>query len=348
MTHDCKQRFRSRPRPSSKGCAVDKLHSCFNLLIRLFWAHLAIAAAGSACALSFDELELPWEFERTFEESRPSSTYGIPSGPHSQGIIPKQFVDGSIERTVLRIKGDIPTLELIAEFHEFFASQGFAEIYSCQTKDCGGFDFLSGMDVATTPEMHVDLGDFRFLSVARNLGSEVEIVELLASRGTLNGFAQITAATGVGRYEGPILELNETEKLPPRTAARSFSAPLGQSIVENGYVVLEGLSFLSGAPNLENIGFPELEELAAFLNERPDAVVALVGHTDAIGSLDSNINLSLQRARSVRNRLVETHGVQSRQVTVRGVGFLAPRATNETEAGRMLNRRVEVVLMPKQ
>jgi len=90
------------------------------------------------------------------------------------------------------------------------------------------------------------------------------------------------------------------------------------------------------------------EELAAFLNERPDAVVALVGHTDAIGSLDSNVSLSLQRARSVRNRLVEAHGVQSRQVTVQGVGYLAPRATNETEPGRMLNRRVEVVLMPKQ
>lgn len=315
----------------------------------LVWAFLTplAVAAGSACALSLDELELPWEFEKTFEESRPSSTYGIPAGPYSQGAIPKHFVDGSIERTVLRIAGGIPTLELIAEFHEFFASQGFAEIFICRTKDCGGFDFLSGIDVAATPEMHVDLGDFRFLSVFRDLGSQVEIVELLASRGALNGFAQITAATGVSRFEGPASKPNEAEKRP-REAARSFSAPLAQSIEENGYVVLEGLSFQSGAPNLENISFPELEELAAFLNERSDAVVALVGHTDAIGSLDSNINLSLQRARSVRNRLVETHGVQSRQVAVQGVGYLAPRATNETEAGRMLNRRVEVVLMPKQ
>ena len=304
-------------------------------------------AAGSACALSLDELKLPWEFERTFEETRPSSTYGIPAGPYSQGSVPKQFVDGSIERTVLRIAGGIPTLELITEFREFFARQGFAEIFICQTKDCGGFDFLSGMDVAATPEMHVDLGDFRFLSVFRDLGSQVEIVELLASRGALNGFVQITAAAGASRFEGPASKPNEAEKMP-RETARSFSAPLAQSIEENGYVVLEGLSFQSGAPNLENIGFPELEELAAFLNERSDTVVALVGHTDAIGSLDSNINLSLQRARSVRNRLVETHGVQSRQVAVQGVGYLAPRATNETEAGRMLNRRVEVVLMPKQ
>ena len=309
---------------------------------------LALAfAAGSAYALSLDELKMPWEFERTFEETRPSSTYGIPAGPYSQGAIPKQFVDGSIERTVLRIKGGVPTLELIAEISGFFANQGFAEIYSCQTKDCGGFDFLSGMDVATTPEMHVDLGDFRFLSVFRDLGSQVEIVELLASRGALDGFAQITAATGVSRFKGPASNPIEAEN-QPRAEARSFSTPLAQSIEENGYVVLEGLSFLSGAPNLENIVFPELEELAAFLNERSDAVVALVGHTDAIGSLDSNINLSLRRARSVRNRLVETHGVQSEQVTVQGVGYLAPRATNETEAGRMLNRRVEVVLMPKQ
>ena len=309
-------------------------------------AHLAIATAGSACALSFDELELPWEFERTFEESRPFSTYGIPSGPHSKGVIPKQFVDGNIERTVLQIKGGIPTLELIAEFHEFFASQGFAEIYSCQTIDCGGFDFLSGIDVAATPEMHVDLGDFRFLSVSRNLDSQVETVELLASRGALNGFAQITVVGG-GRFEGKAANPNVAE-IQPHSTAKTFSMPLARLIEENGYVVLEGLSFMSGASNLENMRFPELEELAAFLNEQPDASVALVGHTDAVGPLDSNINLSLQRARSVRNRLVETHDVQSRQVTVQGVGYLAPRATNETEAGRMLNRRVEVVLMPKQ
>lgn len=305
------------------------------------------AAAGSACALSLDELELPWEFDKTFEESRPSSTYGVPTGPYGQGAVPKQFIDGSIERAVLRIRGGISTLELVAELSGFFASQGFSEIYSCQTKVCGGFDFLSGMDVAATPEMHVDLGDFRFLSVSRNLDSQVEIVELLASRGALNGFAQITAATGAGRFDGTAANPNKAEN-QPRPAQSTFSAPLAQSIEENGYVVLEGLSFLSGAPSLENMRFPELEELAAFLNERPDAVVALVGHTDAIGPLDSNINLSLQRARSVRNQLVETHGVQSRQVTVQGVGYLAPRATNETEAGRMLNRRVEVVLMPKQ
>ena len=345
--HDCRRYFRGEFRPSSEESTINNPRPCLNWLMRAFLTSLAVTAASSACALSLDELELPWEFERAFEESRASSTYGIPVGPYGQDVVPKQFVDGSIERTVLRIRGGISTLELIAEFHEFFASQGFAEIYSCQTKDCGGFDFLSGIDVAATPEMHVDLGDFRFLSVSRNLDSKVETVELLASRGALNGFAQITVVVGAGRFEEAAANQNMTE-IQPRSTARTLSMPLARLIEENGYVVLEGLSFMSGAPNLENMRFQELEELAAFLNERPDAVVALVGHTDAIGSLDSNINLSLLRARSVRNRLVETHGVQSRQVTVRGVGFLAPRATNETEAGRMLNRRVEVVLMPKQ
>ena len=348
MTLLCKQGFRGGIRPNSEGCALDNRQSRVNLLTRAFLTPLAFAAAaGSACALSLDGLELPWDFEKTFEESRPSSTYGVPAGPYGQGAVPKQIIDGSIERTVLRIRGGASTLELAAEFSEFFASQGFSEIYSCQTKECGGFDFLSGMDVAATPEMHVDLGDFRFLSVFRNLDSQVEIVELLASRGSLNGFAQITATTGAGRLEGTAENPSKAE-IQPQSTAGTLSMPLARSIEENGHVVLEGLSFLSGAPNLENMRFPELEELAAFLNERPDAVVALVGHTDAIGSLDSNVSLSLQRARSVRNRLVEAHGVQSRQVTVQGVGYLAPRATNETEPGRMLNRRVEVVLMPKQ
>jgi OOP family OmpA-OmpF porin len=72
--------------------------------------------------------------------------------------------------------------------------------------------------------------------------------------------------------------------------------------------------------------------------------VALVGHTDAEGGLAANIDLSRRRAAAVRDRLVAQHGIAAERLSAEGVGWLAPRATNATEAGREANRRVEAVV----
>ncbi len=77
---------------------------------------------------------------------------------------------------------------------------------------------------------------------------------------------------------------------------------------------------------------------------QPCLRAALVGHTDASGSLAANIALSERRAEAVAEVLVSTHGADSNRVAAKGVGFLAPRATNQTEDGRQKNRRVEVIV----
>jgi OOP family OmpA-OmpF porin len=74
--------------------------------------------------------------------------------------------------------------------------------------------------------------------------------------------------------------------------------------------------------------------------------VALVGHTDATGSLDANIALSRKRAASVKDRLVRAYGIAVSRLDAEGMGYLAPIASNLTQAGRDANRRVEAVLLP--
>ena len=81
------------------------------------------------------------------------------------------------------------------------------------------------------------------------------------------------------------------------------------------------------------------------LKAEPDLRVALVGHTDAVGSLDANTALSRRRAEAVRDRLVQSYDVAPGRVEAQGAGYLAPRASNLTEAGREQNRRVEVVVL---
>ena len=87
----------------------------------------------------------------------------------------------------------------------------------------------------------------------------------------------------------------------------------------------------------------KLDELMEDLKKSPNSVVYVEGHTDNMGSEEYNNKLSLERARAVKNALIEK-GVSEEQIRVKGAGFKKPIASNETKEGRAQNRRVDVVL----
>lgn len=89
----------------------------------------------------------------------------------------------------------------------------------------------------------------------------------------------------------------------------------------------------------------ELDEAIAWLKANPQARVEVHGFTDTTGPVEFNRALSLRRAENVRAVLLEG-GVEPDQVTVAGHGSQTPRADNDSLAGRRLNRRVEVTLLP--
>jgi len=73
--------------------------------------------------------------------------------------------------------------------------------------------------------------------------------------------------------------------------------------------------------------------------------IAIEGFTDSIGSPDSNQRLSERRAQAVKDALTG-RGIESRRIDARGFGPSFPVASNATETGRQLNRRVEIVINP--
>ncbi len=88
-----------------------------------------------------------------------------------------------------------------------------------------------------------------------------------------------------------------------------------------------------------------LDKIAEVVSKYDKTVVYVVGHTDSVGSEAYNQELSERRARAVADYLV-AHGVNPARIHVEGRGEREPRATNATEAGRQLNRRVEIFLKP--
>jgi outer membrane protein OmpA-like peptidoglycan-associated protein len=86
-----------------------------------------------------------------------------------------------------------------------------------------------------------------------------------------------------------------------------------------------------------------LRELAASLVKYPDSEVLIVGHTDRLGSAEYNQGLSERRALAAARYLV-AQGLSGSRVGTRGMGESEPVATNDTEAGRAANRRIEVAI----
>ncbi len=86
-----------------------------------------------------------------------------------------------------------------------------------------------------------------------------------------------------------------------------------------------------------------VEEVASVLGEYRKTAVVVQGHTDSIGPANHNMNLSQRRAETVGGALV-SHGVAPQRVMATGYGETMPVATNSSERGRQLNRRVEILL----
>ncbi|MCA1966182.1 MAG: OmpA family protein [Flavobacterium sp.] len=87
-----------------------------------------------------------------------------------------------------------------------------------------------------------------------------------------------------------------------------------------------------------------LDKLVPVFKEYADTNIKIYGFTDSKGSDDYNLNLSSQRATAVKNYLA-TKGLVSSRFTVVGMGEAEPIATNDTDAGRSLNRRVEFAII---
>ncbi len=105
------------------------------------------------------------------------------------------------------------------------------------------------------------------------------------------------------------------------------------------------VSFDFGKDTLKPAFYPTLDKLSEVLRKYDRTVVHVIGHTDSIGSEAYNQSLSERRAQSVGNYLT-SHGVAYEKLRTEGRGELEARDTNATEAGRQLNRRVEIFVKP--
>jgi len=284
----------------------------------------------------------------TAHSDRPFDRYALPVGRYAPGAANAREIEGRVIWSGFRLDlPDVSTAEVMEGYRTRLAALGYRVIFDCANAACGGFDFRFAAQLLPPPAMLIDTADFTQLSASRSADTGADtgaetFVSVLVSR--LLGAVHIQ--TVIVAPGDPGLMITPTPD--PDAAARPVilaqdEESLLDRLTEFGHVPVRGLVFETGGAALSEGSAPALDILARFLSRNPALAVVIVGHSDNQGSLEANVALSKRRAEAVRAALVE-RGVAGARLEAHGVGYLAPVASNASEAGRTLNRRVELVL----
>lgn len=201
------------------------------------------------------------------------------------------------------------------------------ELY-CNTKVCGGFNFRKKLTVSNPPFMIVNVANYSVITAVKNSSA----ISLVASKLGNTIYLQILS---IGTTNNDLI-LQDQE---PVKDNYSFK------LKEDGAIVLDDLIYRSGSADLGPGPFESLSALANFLKVTPSSSIILVGHSDAIGELRKNIELSRNRAQAVVDRLIKDYAIDQSRISAQGIGFLSPKTNNSTEKSRKKNRRVEAILI---
>lgn len=121
------------------------------------------------------------------------------------------------------------------------------------------------------------------------------------------------------------------------------AAALANDIRATGHVAVYGILFDTGKADIKPESAQALGEIAKLLKNDATLELYVVGHTDNVGSVESNLKLSDLRAQAVLKALVAQHGVAAVRLRAFGCAQFAPVGPNDSEDGRARNRRVELV-----
>lgn len=266
--------------------------------------------------------------ELVFDQSTEDQVLALPIAALDQTGVPSvQWVGTQVDR-VYHSPITKPPSAIMADISMQLQDRGYDVILACVDRSCGGFGFRFKVPIVAAPHMYVDLGNYAFVSAT------------LDNKTAL--FAMISQT-----QQTTHIQLSEISKSAPATVEiqTPVTLSLAQNLDQDGVHILGDLEFTSGSSALAQGSYTSLQALARYLADHPNATIALVGHTDAQGTLAANVGLSESRAKAVRDLLAEQFGIAPARMTAHGVGYLAPVTTNATQEGRAENRRVEVVLV---
>lgn len=302
---------------------------CFFVFSLIFPAATAFAAdlPGSA---DYPEIGRFAGSEITFYKVENYGETAFATGPvrsPSDADKTSQKVEGKITRIVYAVPKGVAALEVFRNFEARSGEAGYETIFSGGPGEIRSYDFRYNHPVEILEKISVS-DEIHYLFAKKSTsGAEIYLSVLVSPHSGGKGQrVRLIAA------ETKAMEMQMTD-----------AAKMQRSIGETGKVALYGIYFDTDQAAIKPESKPTLAEIAKLLAAQSALKLIVVGHTDNAGSFAHNIDLSKRRAKAVADALVADYGIAAARLQSDGVGYLAPAATNDTEEGRMLNRRVELV-----
>jgi outer membrane protein OmpA-like peptidoglycan-associated protein len=243
----------------------------------------------------------------------------------------KQVVEGKVTRILYSIPATQTSLQVMRNYQQALQGAGFQQLWSCGGDDCG-----RGMQLAPPYSRQITTMAATWFDKNRRYLS----ARLARPEGDVY--------VGLMVYEYSDKEtrawLDVVETRPMKTGmVRITAESLAKDIRARGRVEIYEIYFDTDSDKLKPESDAALKEVARLMKEQSALKVFIVGHTDMTGSFEHNLDLSRRRAQAVADALARRFGVDAARVAAHGVGPLAPVASNESQQGKALNRRVELV-----
>ncbi len=237
----------------------------------------------------------------------------------------------------VRLRYDGPegrsALEVMRNHQERLAAGNFETIFACRGNECGdpAEMWFAVRETVAGPSPGLQSGWSDQLYTLAKLSRPEGDVHVAILVITTTQRAQVL--------------VDVVESRPMQAGRITFvdASAMQREVERTGRVALYGIQFGFDSAEILTASRPTLEEIAKFLRANPTMNVVVAGHTDGQGAFDYNVQLSMRRAQSVVAALTREWGIAAGRLTAFGVGMAAPIASNDNDAGRQQNRRVEIV-----
>ncbi|MDP1907618.1 MAG: OmpA family protein [Hyphomicrobium sp.] len=235
-------------------------------------------------------------------------------------------LEGKITRIAYRSNPGPSILEVFRNFETQLTKIGFEKQLACDTDACGGIPFIEANDALPIPQMWIDGFNYHYYLGRRIEGARETYASVVVSENNRDIYAQLI--------------VTETRAIENKMVD---AAAMSKGLRETGRIALYGIYFDTDRAVLKPESRPALEQIAKLLAAEAQLNVFIVGHTDSQGPYAYNLDLSRRRAEAIAEELVKNYRIGAPRLRTAGVAHLAPVGSNGNEAGRALNRRVELV-----
>jgi len=273
-------------------------------------------------------------------EVRDFDEYNLPLGKVEKDKLKSvQNLEGKVTQITYAAPQDRSILEIFRNYESALKNAGFEILLNEKSGNLGDKWISKYLDATSRPQRD---GTNATL-YNRFDGSEFHFLAAKLSRP--EGDVYTALCIGFGWWQKfPVVQLDVIEVKPMEKGLVTITADeLKNDLTKTGRKAIYGIYFDTGKSQVKPESAETIKVIADYLKSNKSKKFYIVGHTDNVGDFSSNMKLAQDRAEAVLNFLVDKHQVGKDQLKAYGVSSLSPVATNSTDEGKKLNRRVELV-----